>query len=110
MNKRDSKLMDIVIDEIFGVSKIQTNGYIGLRCKWSKCFTTEAIAPVGTDGRYKYIVTVWATPSGWVYGAVGTHDGYTVIPICPEAELNRALWAGNTQYLPALSKLANMVD
>ena len=110
MNKRDSNLMDLVIDEIFGVSKIQTNGYIGLKCGWSKCFTTEAIAQVGTERRYKYVVTVWATPSGWVYGAVGTHEGYVVIPICSEAEFNRALWAGNAQYLPGLSKLACMIN
>lgn len=110
MNKRDSKLLDLVIDEIFGVSRIQSNGYIGLKYKWNKSIITEAIAQPGTDDRYKVIVTIWSTPSGWVYGAVGTHDDAKAIPICSEAELNRALWAGNAQYLPGLSKLACMIN
>lgn len=110
MNKRDSKLLDLVIDEIFGVTKIQTNGYTGLKCRWSKCFITEAIAPVGADSRYKVIITLWTTPGGWVYGAVSTHEGIRAIPICTEAELNRALWAGTAHRLPGLSKLANMIN
>lgn len=110
MNKRDSKLLDLVIDEIFGAPKIRTNGYIGLKCRWNKFLITEAIASVGTEDRYKVIVTIWATPHGWVYGSVATYDDVKTIPICPEAELNRALWAGNAQYLPGLSKLACMIN
>lgn len=110
MNKRDSKLLDLVIDEVFGAAKIRTNGYIGLKCRWNKFFITEAIASVGTNDRYKVIVSIWATPNGWVYGAVSTHENTRVISICLEAELNRALWAGNAQYLPGLSKLACMIN
>lgn len=110
MNKRDSKLLDLVIDEIFGVTRIQSNGYIGLKSKWSKCFITEAIASVGCPDRYKYIVTIWATPDGWVYGSAGTHKGGRAVSICSEAEFNEALWEGNAQYLPGLSKLASMIN
>ena len=110
MNQRDSKLLDLLIDEVFGVSKNQTDGYIGLAYKWSKCFITEAIAPVGSPDRYKYIVTIWATPDGWVYGSAGTHKGGRAVSICSEAEFNKALWAGNAQYLPGLAKLACMIN
>lgn len=110
MNKRDSKLLDLLIDEVFGVSKNQTDVAIGLAYKWSKCFITEAIAPVGSPDRYKYIVTIWATPDGWVYGSAGTHKGGRAVSICSEAEFNKALWAGNAHRLPGLSKLACMIN
>lgn len=110
MNKRDSKLLDLLIDEVFGVAKIRANVCIGVKSKWNRDITVEAISTVGSKDRYKTHVAIWATPDGWVYGAVGTHEDMRVIPICSEAEFNEALWAGNAQYLPGLSKLACMIN
>lgn len=110
MNERDSNLLDLIIDEVFGADLISTDADIGLKCRWNKVVVTEAIASVGTNDRYKVTVTIWAAPSGWVYGAVRSHKGIRTIPICPEAEFNKALWAGNAQWLPGMSELACMIN
>lgn len=101
MNKRDSALVDNLLNEVFNVVVIQTDGYIGLNNKWCKSAIVAG---------HRAAVNIWATRSGWVYGTAGTFNKGITIPICSEEEFNRALWAGTAHRLPGLAKLACMID